>query len=139
MIVGIIMALSIRSIKIIKSSYASLTYFEFNTIKQIAAELIAGQTPTPLLDEDEKPIQLNSTIDGKNGKKLKQTVEQIPLERIVLETDCPYLAPEPNRGKRNDSSYLPLVADEIAKIRGISADEVIRATWENARRLYRIP
>ncbi len=70
MIVGIIMALSIRSIKIIKSSYASLTYFEFNTIKQIAAELIAGQTPTPLLDEDEKPIQLNSTIDGKNGKKL---------------------------------------------------------------------
>ena len=84
-------------------------------------------------------IGVGGVVTFKNGKKLKQTVEQIPLERIVLETDCPYLAPEPNRGKRNDSSYLPLVADEIAKIRGISADEVIRATWENAKRLYRIP
>ncbi len=73
MIVGIIMALSIQAIKIVKASYASLTYFEFNTIKQIAAEMIAGESPNPLLDEfekDEKVLKLTSTIEGKNGKTL---------------------------------------------------------------------
>ena len=77
-------------------------------------------------------------VTFKNGKKLKETVEQIPLDRIVLETDCPYLSPEPNRGKRNSSLNLPYVAAEIARIKGISDKEVIDRTFENARLLYRI-
>ena len=60
----------------------------------------------------------------------------IPLTSIVLETDCPYLAPEPYRGKRNSSLYLPYVAEKIAELKGVSAEEVIRQTEENSRKLY---
>ena len=60
----------------------------------------------------------------------------IPLEHIVVETDCPYLAPTPHRGKRNSSAYLPLVIEEIAKLKEITAEEVENATYENAQRLY---
>ena len=63
-------------------------------------------------------------------------MQAIPLERILLETDCPYMAPEPYRGKRNDSSYLPLVLAAIAELRGITPEEVERATEGNARRLF---
>lgn len=83
-------------------------------------------------------IGVGGVVTFKNGKKLKETVEQIPLDRIVLETDCPYLSPEPNRGKRNSSLNLPYVAAEIARIKGISDKEVIDRTFENARLLYRI-
>lgn len=72
----------------------------------------------------------------KNGRKCKETIDVVPLERIVLETDAPYLAPEPFRGKRNDSSLIAYVAEEIAKIKGVSAEEVIRQTAENAHRVY---
>lgn len=83
-------------------------------------------------------IGIGGVVTFKNAKKVIKTVEEIPLERIVLETDCPYLAPEPNRGKRNDSSQLIYVADKIAQLKGISAEEVIATTTENAMRLYRL-
>lgn len=63
-------------------------------------------------------------------------VMQAPLSQIVLETDAPYMAPVPYRGRRNDSGYLPYVAAKIAEIKGISAEEVVRVTEENACRLF---
>lgn len=83
-------------------------------------------------------IGVGGVVTFKNGRKLKETVETISLEHIVLETDCPYLSPEPNRGKRNDSSNLFFVADEIARIKGMTREEVIEITENNAKRLYRL-
>ena len=65
-----------------------------------------------------------------------EIVEAIPLEKILLETDCPYMAPEPYRGKRNSSLYLTYVRDRIAEIKGVSPEEVERVTEENARHLF---
>lgn len=81
-------------------------------------------------------IGVGGVVTFKNAKKLKETVQQIPLERILLETDCPYMAPEPYRGKRNDSSYLPYVVDMIAELKAITPEEVERVTWENAMKLF---
>ena len=83
-------------------------------------------------------IGIGGVVTFKNAKKLKEVAEYVPLERILLETDCPYMAPEPHRGKRNSSLYLPHVAEKIAEIKGITAEEVIRVTNENGRKLYRI-
>ncbi len=83
-------------------------------------------------------IGIGGVVTFKNAKKLKSVVEAIPLTSIVLETDCPYLAPEPYRGKRNSSLYLPYVAEKIAEIKGVSAEEVIRQTEENSRQLYNL-
>lgn len=83
-------------------------------------------------------IGVGGVITFTNGKKLKEAVEVIPMDRIVLETDCPYLAPVPYRGKRNNSAYLTYVVEAIAEIKGISAEEVERVTYENAMRLYRM-
>ncbi len=83
-------------------------------------------------------IGIGGVVTFKNGRKMKEVVETIPMENIVLETDCPYLAPVPYRGKRNSSLYLPYVVEEIARIKGISEEEVIDITERNARRLYRI-
>lgn len=80
---------------------------------------------------------IGGVLTFKNARKLKEAVEYIPLDKIVLETDCPYLAPEPNRGKRNSSLNLPYVAAAIAKLKGITEEEVRKAVWENAMRLYR--
>ena len=74
-------------------------------------------------------------ITFKNAKKLKEVVEYVPLSQIVLETDSPYLSPEPNRGKRNDSRNLIFVAREIAQIKGITEEEFIAVTEENAEKL----
>lgn len=74
----------------------------------------------------------------KNGRKVKEVIAAVPLEKIVLETDCPYLAPEPFRGKRNSSDKLSYVVAAIAEIKGITAAEAERVTWENACRLYRL-
>ena len=63
-------------------------------------------------------------------------IKNIPIEYILLETDCPYLTPEPNRGKRNEPSYIPNIIEEIARIKGISAKEVEEVTTENARLLF---
>ena len=68
-----------------------------------------------------------------------EIVRTMPLDRIVLETDCPYLAPVPNRGKRNSSLNLPYVAEKLAEIKKCTPEEIVRATEENARRLYRLP
>ena len=73
-----------------------------------------------------------------NAKRLKEVVEYLPLERLVLETDCPYLSPAPNRGKRNSSLNLKYVAGKIAEIKNISYDRVIEETERNARKLYRL-
>ncbi len=81
-------------------------------------------------------IGVGGVITFKNGRKLKEAVEEIPLERIVLETDSPYLAPVPNRGKRNSSLNLPYVVEEIAAIKGVTPEEVERVTYENALKLY---
>ena len=81
-------------------------------------------------------IGVGGVITFKNAKKLVETVEAIPLERILLETDCPYMAPEPFRGKRNSSLYLPYVVQKIAEIKGVSTDEVERVTEANARALF---
>lgn len=81
-------------------------------------------------------LGIGGVVTFKNGKKLKEVVEQISLEFLVLETDCPYLSPEPNRGKRNSSLNLVYVVDEIASQKGIEKEEVIRVTNENAKKLY---
>jgi len=74
----------------------------------------------------------------KNGRKLKEVIEAAPVEKIVLETDCPYLAPVPFRGKRNSSDQLSYVVSAIAELKGSSEEEVERITWENACSLYRL-
>lgn len=83
-------------------------------------------------------IGVGGVVTFKNGKRLKETVAAIPLRNIVLETDCPYLAPEPYRGKRNSSLNLPHVARAIAEIKGIGEEEVIKITEENAKAFYGI-
>lgn len=81
-------------------------------------------------------IGVGGVVTFKNARKLKETVETVPMEAILLETDCPYMAPEPHRGTRNDSSNIPYVVNTIAQIKGISTDEVEQITWENAMRLF---
>lgn len=83
-------------------------------------------------------IGIGGVVTFKNAKKLVETVAQIPLERILVETDSPYLCPEPNRGKRNDSSQIRYVMDRIADIRGIAPEEVEKQTEMNARKMYRL-
>ncbi|MCM1058253.1 MAG: TatD family hydrolase [Firmicutes bacterium] len=80
---------------------------------------------------------IGGVLTFKNARKLKEAAEYIPLERIVLETDCPYLAPEPNRGKRNSSLNLPWVVSALAELKGVDEETVRRAAWENAHELYR--
>ena len=81
-------------------------------------------------------IGIGGVVTFKNAKKLKNVVVKIPLSSIVLETDCPYLAPEPYRGRRNCSLYLPYVAEKIAELKEVSVEEVVRQTEENSRKLY---
>lgn len=83
-------------------------------------------------------IGIGGVVTFKNSRKLKEVVTDIPLEKILLETDCPYLAPEPNRGKRNSSLNLTYVAEEIARLKNINYDTVVQQTEDNAIKLYRI-
>ncbi|MDF2485625.1 MAG: yabD [Herbinix sp.] len=83
-------------------------------------------------------LGIGGVLTFNNAKKLKEVVAYAPLEQLVLETDCPYLAPVPYRGKRNDSTYLTYVAQEIAKLKNIDYDTVVQVTSENAKRFYRI-
>lgn len=83
-------------------------------------------------------LGIGGVVTFNNGKKLKEVVEEIPLEHLVLETDCPYLAPVPNRGKRNHSLNLTYVVEEISRLKNISKEEVIAVTTENAKKLYRL-
>lgn len=83
-------------------------------------------------------IGIGGVLTFKNAKKLKEVIEYLPLDYIVLETDCPYLAPEPNRGKRNSSLNLPYVIEAIAQIKGMDYKEVEEKTNQNAKALYRL-
>lgn len=83
-------------------------------------------------------IGIGGVVTFKNGKKMKEVVEALPMERIVLETDSPYLAPEPNRGKRNSSLNLVYIAQKIAEIKGIAYEEVVEITSRNAKCMYQL-
>ena len=83
-------------------------------------------------------IGFTGVLTFKNAKKAIEAAQAIPLERIVVETDCPYMSPEPFRGRRNDPGKVYRMAEKLAEIRGISTEEAIAATTENAKRLYRI-
>jgi TatD DNase family protein len=81
-------------------------------------------------------LGIGGVVTFKNAKNIKEVVACAPLERILVETDCPYLAPVPYRGKRNNSAYLVHIVREIAVIKGLEYEDVVKATTENARRLF---
>ncbi len=81
---------------------------------------------------------IGGVLTFQNARKLKEAAAYLPLDHIVLETDCPYLAPVPNRGKRNSSLYIPYVVTALAKLKGVEEDTVRQAAWENAHRMYRL-
>ncbi|MCF0228876.1 MAG: TatD family hydrolase [Parasporobacterium sp.] len=83
-------------------------------------------------------LGIGGVVTFKNSRKIKEVVEYMPMDRIVLETDCPYLAPAPFRGQRNDSTLLTYAAQAIADIKGLPAEDVIAITQANARRVYRV-
>ena len=84
-------------------------------------------------------LGFTGVVTFKNARRAVEAVAALPLDRILIETDCPYMAPEPHRGHRNDSRLVPLGADRIAAIRGLDPRTVETATTENAKRLFRIP
>ncbi len=81
-------------------------------------------------------LGIGGVVTFTNAKKLKEVVKAVPVKNIVLETDCPYLAPMPHRGDRNSSLYLPLVIEEIARLKGLTAAEVEEITEQNAKEVY---
>jgi TatD DNase family protein len=81
---------------------------------------------------------IGGVLTFKNSKKLKEVVEYLPMDRIVLETDCPYLAPVPNRGRRNSSLFLPCVIQAVSEIKGIPMEKVIELTENNAKNLFHV-
>lgn len=83
-------------------------------------------------------IGLNGVATFKNARKSIEAAKAIPIERLVLETDCPYLAPVPHRGKRNDSSFIPFIAEQLGEELGIPAQELLNITAQNAKRLYEL-
>ena len=83
-------------------------------------------------------IGFGGVLTFKNARKAVEVAAEIPLERIVLETDCPYMSPEPFRGRRNDPARLHLVAQRLAQLRGLSEEEIQAITLENGKRLYRM-
>ena len=84
-------------------------------------------------------IGFTGVLTFKNARKAIEAAASIPLERIVLETDCPYMAPEPFRGRRNDPGYLFRMAEKLAEIRNVSVEQIHAITTDNGKRLYRIP
>ena len=83
-------------------------------------------------------IGLNGVVTFSNARKSLEVVKEIPLDRLVLETDCPYLAPVPFRGKRNDSSLIPHIAEKIGSVLNMDTQELLNITAENGKRLYNI-
>ncbi len=83
-------------------------------------------------------IAFGGSLTFKNARKAIEAAEIIPLDRLLIETDCPYLAPEPNRGKRNSSLYIHFVAEKLAEIKNVSVEEIEKATEENAKKLFGI-
>ena len=83
-------------------------------------------------------LGIGGVVTFKNARKSLEVVHEIPLERLVLETDCPYLAPEPERGKRNDSSLIPYIAERIGNELGMDTQQLLNITAENAKKLYNL-
>ena len=83
-------------------------------------------------------LSFTGVVTYKNARKSLEVIEWLPMDRIMIETDSPYLTPEPFRGKRNDSSRVHLVAETIARVKGIEAEEAARITLENGKRFFRI-
>ena len=83
-------------------------------------------------------ISFAGPITFKNSKNAKEVVDLVPMDKILIETDSPYLSPEPNRGKRNDSRNVKYVAEKIAEFKNMSLEEVARITYENAMRIFEI-
>lgn len=83
-------------------------------------------------------ISFTGVLTFKNARRAIESVKVIPMDRIMIETDCPYMAPEPHRGKRNFSGYVGLVAEKIAEIKGLTYDEVVSITDQNAKRFFNI-
>lgn len=83
-------------------------------------------------------ISIGGTLTFKNNKKTPEVIKQIPLEKIMLETDAPYLTPVPYRGKRNEPAYTKYVAEKIAELKNITVDEVLEQTEKNAREFFNI-
>lgn len=83
-------------------------------------------------------ISFAGTVTFKNAKKVKEAAKTVPIDRILIETDCPYLSPEPNRGKRNNPANVRYTAEVLAEIKGISLDEMAKITMENGKRFYGI-
>ncbi len=116
------------TLDILKSTKPSGVVHCFSGSKEMAKEIIKlGMY-----------IGLNGVATFKNARKSLEVVKEIPIDRLVLETDCPYLAPEPHRGKRNDSSYIPFIAEKIGETIGLDAQEVLNITNENAKCLYKL-
>ena len=94
------------------------------------------------LEQAKKYIELGFYISFSGvitfAKNYDELVRQIPLEKIIIETDCPYVAPIPHRGKRNEPQYVKYVAQKIAEIKGVSFEEVAEQTTKNARKLFKI-
>lgn len=83
-------------------------------------------------------VGFTGVVTFKNAKKALKALETVPLDRLLVETDCPYMAPEPNRGKRNYSGYLPYTVAAMAAVKGVPPDEMAEITAENAERLFNI-
>lgn len=83
-------------------------------------------------------ISLGGPVTFKNAKKPKEVALEIPLDKLLIETDCPYLTPHPYRGQRNEPSYVKLVAEQIAEIKGMTLKEIAQATSDNAKRIFGI-
>ena len=83
-------------------------------------------------------ISIGGPVTFKNARVVREVAEAVPLDKLLIETDCPYLTPEPYRGKRNEPVYMKYTAEKIAEVRGISYDQVVKATNENAKRLFGI-
>jgi TatD DNase family protein len=83
-------------------------------------------------------ISIGGPVTFKNARKAVEVVKYVPCDRLLVETDCPYLAPKPHRGKRNDSSYIKFIAEKIAEIKDIAFEEIAEMTTNNAKLLFRI-
>jgi TatD DNase family protein len=83
-------------------------------------------------------LSFTGIVTFKNARRALEVLERMPADRIMLETDCPYLAPDPMRGRRNSSLYLPYIAEKVAEVRGISTEEAAALTMENGLRFFGI-
>lgn len=108
---------------------------EFPNVKGIF-HCYPGSVETALQVIDNYYLGIGGVLTFKNAKKLVEVVEKIPLDKLILETDCPYMAPTPFRGKRNEPIYVEYVAKKIAEIKGITYEEVVEATNRNTRKAY---